>query len=132
MLMAIIKIIPTIFPFLKELFTSSKRNRGGGPPKKTARVVVGCIIIVVVTLAVTYDFTVSVYRENHDLKVTIEQFDTKTKSMERTISSLERTIEKHENRDLIQEREISELLGRLSYYHEAEARKAPGSNKSNK
>lgn len=119
MFMAILKIIPTILPFLKELFTSSKRNRGGGPPKKTTRVVVIAAILVLITIAITYDVTVSVYHENRNLKVKIEQFDNTYRDMERTINKLEREIEKHENRDLIQEREISELRGRLSYYQEA-------------
>lgn len=68
-----LKLLPTIWPFLKELLLGSRRTRGGKPQSIAFRVFVLVAVFVAVFVGIGFDFVKTLYVSNDTLQTELRQ-----------------------------------------------------------
>lgn len=116
MLGSAIKIIPTLWPFLLEIFgVKSKKTRGGTTRTPLYRVLLAATLLLGGLSFFSYDVTWRLYRENQELVIRVSENAGIVKESKARLEALEAELNALKKDHISSEREISAANAKLDF-----------------
>lgn len=116
MLGALIRILPTLWPFLLEIIGfKSNKTRGGVTKSPARRAFMFSMLIYFIMAIAVYDITWRLYRENHHLVIQASEDAASAKHTNLKIVALEAELSELKRDHIVTERDLSAANAKLDF-----------------
>lgn len=116
MLGALIRILPTLWPFILEILgIKANKTRGGAKPSGVRRVLLFCLILFILLAGVVYDITWKLIVENQKLVISASENAAVVKESKMRLEVLEAELRVLKEDHIASEREIAAAKAKLDF-----------------